>query len=381
MAKIYADHAATTQLDPEALAAMMPFLTEDYGNASQLYSLARGPRKALQEARKSIADCIGADPEEIYFTSGGTESDNWAIKQTMFAQGPGTVVTSSIEHHAVLHSCGAMERLGCSVLRVPVHVDGRVDVGWLTGHFPEDSKLISVMYANNEIGTIQPIQRLAKLAADHKVLLHTDAVQGVGHVPIDVRELGVDMLSASAHKFNGPKGVGFLYIRKGTEATPYADGGGQERGLRAGTENVAGIVGMAVALQRNCERMQEYMDHLMDLEARLLTRLEEYQLDFIRNGGSRAHIPGNLSLSFRGMEGEMMLHRLDLMGICVSTGSACNSTATELSHVLEAIHVPAEYANGTIRVSLGNENTKEEVDAIASALRTIVEQTVGPGVR
>ncbi len=377
MTKVYADHAATTQLDPEALAAMMPLLTEEYGNASQLYSFARTPKKALQEARKSIADCIGAEPEEIFFTSGGTESDNWAIKETMLTKRSGTIVTSSIEHHAVLHSCHAMERLGCSVLRVPVHADGCVDVDWLTQNFPENAGIVSVMYANNEIGTIQPIQELARLAVDHGVLFHTDAVQAVGHVPIDVRALGVDMLSASAHKFNGPKGVGFLYLRKGTALMPYADGGGQERGLRAGTENVAAIVGMAAALQKNCKSMQEHMNHLMKLEKQLLMRLQECQLDFIRNGGTGEHIPGNLSLSFRGMEGEVLLHRLDLMGICVSTGSACNSEATELSHVLSAIGVPREYAYGTIRVSLGYENTEEEVDAIAAALNKIVKRDAG----
>ncbi len=377
MTKVYADHAATTQLDPEALAAMMPLLTEEYGNASQLYSFARTPKKALQEARKSIADCIGAEPEEIFFTSGGTESDNWAIKETMLTKRSGTIVTSSIEHHAVLHSCHAMERLGCSVLRVPVHAGGCVDVDWLTQNFPENAGIVSVMYANNEIGTIQPIQKLARLAADHGVLFHTDAVQAVGHVPIDVRALGVDMLSASAHKFNGPKGVGFLYLRKGTSLMPYADGGGQESGLRAGTENVAGIVGMAAALQKNCKNMQEHMNHLMKLEERLLMRLRECQLDFIRNGGTGERIPGNLSLSFRGMEGEVLLHRLDLMGICVSTGSACNSEATELSHVLSAIGVPREYAYGTIRVSLGYENTEEEVDAIAAALNKIVKRDTG----
>ncbi len=381
MAKIYADHAATTQLDPKALAAMMPFLTEEYGNASQLYSFARKPRKALQEARKIIADCIGAEPEEIYFTSGGTESDNWAIKETMLAKSAGTIVTSCIEHHAVLHSCGAMEKLGYNVLRVPVQADGAVDTDWIVRNFPEDGRLVSVMYANNEIGTIQPIRELARLARDRGVLFHTDAVQAVGHVPIDVQDLGVDLLSASAHKFNGPKGVGFLYIRKGTAMTPYADGGGQENGLRAGTENVAGIVGMATALRKNCESMQEHEEHLMKLEERLLTRLREYQLDFLRNGGRGAHIPGNVSLSFRGMEGEMLLHRLDLMGICVSTGSACNSTTTELSHVIRAIDVPKDYAYGTIRVSLGYENTEADVDAIAAALKTVANHTVDPGVR
>ncbi len=381
MAKIYADHAATTQLDPEALAAMMPFLTEEYGNASQLYSLARRPRKALQEARKIIADCIGAEPEEIYFTSGGTESDNWAIKETLLAQRAGTIVTSCIEHHAVLHSCNAVGKLGYNVLQMPAQTDGSVDADWLTKHFPEDCRLVSVMYANNEIGTIQPIRDLARLARDHGVLFHTDAVQAVGHVPIDVGDLGVDLLSASAHKFNGPKGVGFLYIRKGTAMTPYADGGGQENGMRAGTENVAGIVGMATALRKNCESMQEHEEHLMKLEERLLARLREYQLDFLRNGGTGAHIPGNVSLSFREMEGEMMLHRLDLMGICVSTGSACNSTTTELSHVIRAIDVPKDYAYGTIRVSLGHENTEADVDAIAAALKTIGGHTVDPGVR
>ncbi len=375
MMKVYADHAATTRLDSEALEAMLLFLTEEYGNASQLYFFARKPKKALQEARKIIADCIGAEPSEIYFTSGGTESDNWAIKETMLARGSGKIITSSIEHHAVLHSCKALERMGYTVEYLPVRSDGYVNVEWFEQHFPENVQLVSVMLANNEIGTIQPIRELSQIASARGALFHTDAVQAVGHVPINVKNLGVDFLSASAHKFNGPKGTGFLYIREGCMENPYLDGGGQEKGLRAGTENIAGIIGMAVALQKNCRMLQENMDHLMKLEDQLLCCLKAYQLDFIRNGGTGDHIPGNLSLSFRGMEGEAMLHRLDLMGICVSTGSACNSTSTELSHVLKAMGVPLEYAYGTIRISLGNENTEEDVDTIASALKKIVDQT------
>lgn len=370
--KVYADHAATTKLDLEAFEAMKPFLFTEFGNASQPYSFARTAKAALKSARATIAKCINAEPEEIYFTSGGTESDNWAIKASAFVSGDNrATITSQIEHHAILHACRAVERMGFPVVYLPVDDCGVIQPKCLSEHIGHGAKLVSIMFANNEIGTIQPIKALCEIAHSKGALFHTDAVQAVGHIPIDVKELNVDMLSASAHKFNGPKGVGFLYIKKGTQMTPYADGGAQEFGMRAGTENVASIVAMAVALEKNCNRMDSVNNHLIGLEKILTSLLNKAGLDFIRNG-SQERIPGNVSLSFKDSEGEMLLHRLDLMGISVSTGSACDSENTQLSHVLEAIHVPAEYARGTIRISLGYENTEEEVFYIAKSLIKIL---------
>ena len=371
--KVYADHAATTQLDCDAFEAMKPFLLGEFGNASQPYSFARTARTALRSARSTLAKCINAEPDEIYFTSGGTESDNWAIKASAFIYGDYcATITSQIEHHAVLHACRAVERMGFPVAYLPVDDFGFVKPKCLSEHISENTKLVSIMFANNEIGTIQPIKELCIIAHSKGALFHTDAVQAIGHIPVDVKELDVDMLSASAHKFNGPKGVGFMYLKKGTPLPPYVDGGAQEFGLRAGTENVASIVAMAVALKKNCARMQSANEHLMELEKLLMSMLKEADLDFIRNGGDD-RIPGNMSLSFRDSEGEMLLHRLDLMGISVSTGSACDSKNTRVSHVLEAIHVPFDYAKGTIRISLGYENTADDVRYIADSLARILK--------
>ena len=366
---IYADNAATTQLAPEALAAMMPYLQNEYGNASQPYSFARSARQTLKKARETIAECINASPEEIYFTSGGTESDNWALKGTMLADRDQqrSLLTSQIEHHAVLHSAAMIEHMGYSVTYLPVTADGTILADILKKYISEHTKLVSIMYSNNEIGTIEPIKKLTVIAHKHGALFHTDAVQAVGHVPIDVKELGVDMLSASAHKFNGPKGIGFLYIKKGTPIRPYNDGGSQEFGFRAGTENIAAIAGMAVALKINCEHMADHTKKLLELEDVLLETLKSASIDFRKNG-SEKRIPGNVSLSFRNVSGEMLLHRLDLMGICVSTGSACDSKNTQISHVLEAINLDRTYAEGTIRISFGKNNTMEEAQYIADAI-------------
>ena len=370
--RIYADHAATTQLAPEAFEAMKPFLMNEYGNVSQLYSFAREPKKAVKEAREIIASCIGALPEEIFFTSGGTESDNWAIKGCALSGGrEDVIITSSIEHHAILRSCAAVERIGYPVAYLLVDHSGTVLPAKLSKYITDRTRLVSIMLANNEIGTIQPIEELSEIAHQHGAIFHTDATQAVGHIPVDVNKQDIDMLSASAHKFNGPKGTGFLYIRKGIEISPLLDGGSQEQGLRAGTENVASIVGMAVALKLSCEAMRERAEHLHKLEWLLLQKLTENKLDYRYNGG-KSHLPGLLSLSFKGADGEALLHRLDLMGISVSTGSACNSKSTELSHVLRAIDVPEEYAFGTIRVSFGYENTEEDVERIAAALKKII---------
>lgn len=370
---IYADNAATTKLDADAFEAMKPYLMEKYGNASQPYFFAKPAKKAMAAARERIAECIGADAKEIYFTSGGTESDNWAIKSVLFAgSGKRKVVTSQIEHHAVLNACHSLEELHVPVEYLPVGNNGIIKPSDLKSSLHDDAALVSIMLANNEIGTIEPIQELCNIAHAHGALFHTDAVQAVGHISIDVKSLGVDMLSASAHKFNGMKGSGFLYIRKGIDIHPFSDGGAQERGKRAGTENVAAIVAMAAALKKNCERMEESALRLHRIEERFLENLTAANLDYIRNGNS-AHLPGSINISFRGADGEMLLHRLDLKGICISTGSACDSVNAQISHVIKAIGVPEEYAKGTIRVSFGAENTEKDADAIANSLIDILK--------
>lgn len=373
MAKhIYADNAATTKLDSDAFEAMKPWLLDEYGNASQPYAFSRKPREALKSARETIAECIHALPEEIFFTSGGTESDNWAIKGTVFAnQDPKPVITSAFEHHAVLHSCEAIERLGYPVAYLWPDETGTVTPQILREVITDEIQLVSVMFANNELGTIQPIKELCEVAHAHNALFHTDAVQAVGHVELNVKELGVDMLSASAHKFNGPKGIGFLYLRKGVKLCPYVDGGAQESGLRAGTENIASIVGMATALKKNVSNLEANQQYVMSLEKSLLDKLGGCGVPFVRNGGNYA-LPGVISLSFEGKDGEAILHRMDLMGISISTGSACDSKNTEISHVLKAICLPENLAKGTIRISLSKNNTEEEIDAIVSAIRKIV---------
>lgn len=370
---IYADNAATTKLDPKAFEEMKPWLMGEYGNASQPYLFSRKPREALKQARETIASCINADPEEIYFTSGGTESDNWALKGIMYAcEGQEELITSEIEHHAILHSAAAVKQMGHPVVYLPVDSTGTVLPDYLESIISNNSKLVSVMLSNNEVGSIQPIGKLVNISHAHGTLFHSDAVQAVGHILIDVKELGVDMLSASAHKFNGPKGIGFLYIKKGIVIKPYMDGGAQEFGMRAGTENVASIVGMATALRENCKHLNENEKYITGLEEELLSSLHNMGVDFIRNGSSN-HVPGNVSLSFRGSDGEMLLHRLDLMGICVSTGSACDSKNTQISHVLKAMEIPEEYARGTIRISLGKDNTSEEISYIVAGLKKILK--------
>ena len=369
---IYADHAATTALSQTAKEAMDPFLQAAYGNPSTLYSLARDPRKAVAHSREVIAAAIHADPGVIFFTSGGTEADNWALKGTAFQHERGkSMITSAIEHHAILNSCAALERMGYSVDTLPVDEEGIVKANALRSALTDNTVLVSVMLANNEIGTIEPIAELAHIAHQAGVLFHTDAVQAIGHIPVDVNVLQVDMLSASAHKFNGPKGVGFLYIRNGVHLVPLLDGGGQEHGMRAGTENVAGVVGMAAALQEHMEHLAQETEYLNELSSRLIDQLRLKGLDF-RMNGSHNRIPGSLSLSFKGADGEMLLHRLDLMGTAVATGSACNSKDTVLSHVIRAISVPQEYAYGTIRITLGTDNTPEQMDRIAQQIATIL---------
>lgn len=370
---IYADNAATTKLDIDAFEAMKPYFFDRYGNASQPYSFSSTAKKALKAARETIAECIGASPEEIYFTSGGTESNNWAIKGSLAHDDIRAIITSKFEHHSILLACERIEKLGYPVAYIHPTKYGFVTPDILKNSITNKTKLVSVMMVNNEIGTVQPIKELCVIAHRYGAIFHTDAVQAVGHIKIDVQELGVDLLSCSAHKFNGPKGIGFLYVRNGTKLSAYVDGGAQEFGMRAGTENVAYIVGMATALKKNIMAIEKSQIHLRELEQIILEALSNAQIDYIRNG-NEPYIPGNLSLSFKGFEGEMLLHRLDLMGIMVSTGSACDSKNTQISHVLQAIEATGNYALGTIRISLSRENTKEEAAKIAESLIKIMSE-------
>lgn len=364
---IYADNAATTKLDIDAFEAMKPYLLEEYGNASQPYVFARKPRKALKEARSVIASCINAEPEEIFFTSGGTESNNWVLK-SLTSNNQSGIITSAIEHHSVLNAVESATKNSGLAAYLPPTNEGVVLPSVLKKTLSPETKLVSIMFANNEIGTIQPIKELCEIAHEHGALFHTDAVQAVGHVKIDVKELGVDFLSASAHKFNGPKGIGFLYIKKGIKIAPLLNGGAQEFQMRAGTENVAAIVGMAVALEKNCNNLQTNQEHLRALEKKFIDELNIQDIRFVRNGASE-RIPGNISLSFQNADGEALLHLLDLRGIAVSTGSACDSVHTQISHVLKAIALDESYAKGTIRISLGVNNSIEEIPLMVDAIK------------
>lgn len=374
---IYADNAATTQLDSDAYKVMSEILQNEYGNPSQPYSFSRTAKKLIAEARQTIATYINAEPDEIYFTSGGTESDNWAIEGVAFNNPNKGIITSQVEHYAVLRTCEFLERQKFPVVYLPVTLDGTILPETLLKYIANTTSLVSIMLVNNEIGTIQPIKELAAIAHAHGALFHTDAVQAVGHIPIDVKDFGVDMLSASAHKFNGPKGVGFLYIRRGTKIVSYMHGGKQENGLRAGTENVASIVGMSIALKNNVEKLnQNYL--LYDKEQFFMSQLNQRRIvlnrDFLWNGNNKfgKHLPGLISLSFNGKDGEAIMHRMDLKCITIATGAACDSAHTQISHVIKAIQVPNEYAKGTIRISFGNYMTHEELEAIAAALQDIV---------
>ncbi len=366
--RIYADHAATTPICEEALIAMKPWFDTGFYNPSALYDDARRCRKAVELARDQIAEVLNAQPDEIYFTSGGTESDNWALKALRMPNRPG-IVTSCIEHHAILNTCAYLSELGRAVVQIGVDATGRIDLDELERLLSQNSAfgLVSVMLVNNEVGTIEPLDQVCALARRYGAFVHTDAVQAVGHIPVDVQALGVDMLSASAHKFNGPKGTGFLYVRRGTPLAPFLHGGGQERGLRSTTENVPGIVGMAAALVKNSANLAEETKRLRALRDQLIQGLHAQNLDFRVNGAVDA-VPGIISLSFCHASGEAVLHQLDLMGIDISTGSACDSRQTQISHVIRCLGVSPDYAAGTIRVSLGINNSAEQVDAIVKAL-------------
>lgn len=367
---IYADNAATTRLSKKALGSMLPYLQNEYGNASQLYSFARSPKLALKKARHIIANCIGAQADEIYFTSCGTESDNWVINGAVQKHLP--IVTFSIEHHAILRSCEAARKMGNSVMLLPVTEEGNILPVKAKEAMSSSNGLLSIMFANNEIGTIQPIKELSSIAHSKGWIFHTDAVQAIGHTKINVKDLDIDMLSASAHKFNGPKGIGFLYKKKDLVWPSFIKGGAQENGMRAGTENVASIVAMATALEENIAAIRENEAHLAHLEEVFISGLLNSGVSYCRNG-AKNHIKGNVSLSFPNQSGEAIMHRLDLKGICVSTGSACDSKETQVSHVLRAIGLDESLAKGTIRFSFGRYNTEQDVLEIVKALIEILK--------
>ena len=377
--RIYADHAATTPLMPEALEAMLPWLKEGFGNPSSLHSFGREAHKAVEEARTTMAECIGAKPEEIFFTSGGTESDNWALKGVMREVrdlGRNRLAVSSIEHHAVLNAAQELAQEGFIVDTIDVRTDGWAKAQSLSDALHPETGLVSIQLANNEIGTIQRIADFARITHRSHAFFHTDAVQAVGHIHVDVRELGVDLLSASAHKFNGPKGVGFLYMKKGTHMRAVQQGGMQELGMRAGTENVAGIVGMATALKRNVENLEANENHVCQLAGKLRDGIRSICPQAVFNGHRRDHLPGIVSVAIPGHPAEGMLHILDMKGIAVSVGAACNSKVTTISHVLKAIGLSDELASCTLRISFGPDNSAKDVETILNAFR-IIKRTDG----
>ena len=373
---IYVDNSATTPISKEVLDAMMPWLTEGYGNASSIYSKGREAGWALKGAREQIASILGAQPNEIYFTSGGSESDNWAIKgaaATMAKRGKKHIITSAFEHHAVLHSCAALEKQGFEVTYVPVHENGIVRVEDIEAAIRPDTGLVTIMYANNEIGTVQPIKEIGALCRKHKIWFHTDAVQAFGHVPINVEEQNIDMLSVSGHKIHAQKGVGLLYVKKGVVLPNLIDGGAQERGKRAGTENIAGIVGLAKAMEIASQNIEERGERTKVLRDKLIDNI--LKIDRTRlNGDREQRLPGNVNISIEGIEGESLLLSLDMYGICASSGSACTSGSLDPSHVLLAIGLCHEVAHGSLRISLSDENTMEDVDRILEVLPGIVER-------
>jgi len=372
---IYADNSATTPLSKTALDAMLPWLSDNWGNPSSIYKIARDAQTALVDARKTAAECLGAKPDEIFFTSGGTESDNWAIKCGAWSKREKGkyIITSAIEHHAVLETADRMKELGFEVTVLPVDEYGMVSPESLEKAIRDDTVLVTIMLANNEIGTIQPIKKLAEIAHAHGALFHTDAVQAVGHIPVNTAELGVDMLSLSAHKFGGPKGVGILYIRRGVRIPDLLDGGGQERGRRAGTENLAGICGMVAAMKASVDAIPEVSAHLVKMRDRLFEGLLKIPYTQ-RTGHPTERLPGLCSVVINYIEGESIILMLDFAGICASSGSACTSGSLDPSHVLLAIGLPHEVAHGSLRLSLPDNVTEEDIDYIIEQVTGVTEQ-------
>jgi len=372
--RVYMDNAATTPVSPAVLEKMLPYFSECYGNANSIHSTGLDARKALNAARKKVAAALNCNPEEVYFTSGGSESDNWALKGVAFANRKkgNHIITSAIEHHAILHTCEWLEKQGFEITYVPVDADGLVNPADVEAAITDKTILISIMAANNEIGTIEPIEEIAKIAHAHHVLFHTDAVQAIGAIPVDVRAIGCDLLSLSGHKFHGPKGVGALYIKQGTRIDNLIHGGAQERGRRASTENVAGIVGMAEAIELATANIPEKAARISALRDQLIDGLTA--LPYVRLNGHRTkRLPGNVNVSVRFIEGESLLLRLDLAGVAASSGSACTSGSLDPSHVLLAIGLPHEIAHGSLRLSLSDTTTQEEVHYVLSVLPGIIE--------
>ncbi len=371
---IYLDNAATTKTAPEVVEAMLPYFTEHFGNPSSVYGFAAANKEVITRQREIIADTLGAKSNEIYFTAGGSESDNWALIATAeaYASKGKHLITSKIEHHAILHTCEYLEKKGFEVTYLDVDENGIVDLEQLKSAIREDTILISIMYANNEIGTIQPIREIGAIAHEHGILFHTDAVQAFGQVPINVDEDQIDMLSASGHKLNGPKGIGFLYIRKGVKIRSFIHGGAQERRRRAGTENVPGIVGFGKAVERAVSTMEVRTKKERELRDYLIERIEK-EIPYCRLNGDRTkRLPNNVNFSFRFIEGESLLIMLDMKGICASSGSACTSGSLDPSHVLLAIGLPHEIAHGSLRMTLSEETTKEDLDYVVENLKEIV---------
>ncbi len=374
--QVYADNAATTRLSETALQAMMPYLTDTFGNASSLYHIGQEAHKGVKFAHETVASVLNALPEEIFFTSGGSEADNWAIKgvaEALAKKGKKHIITSAFEHHAVLHTVEKLEKQGFEVTYLPVYANGIVRVDDVRAAIRPDTALVTVMYANNEIGTIQPIAEIGAVCREKGVLFHTDAVQAVGHVPIDVQAQNIDLLSMSAHKFHGPKGIGALYCRRGLRFPNLIEGGAQEKGRRAGTEAVYAMVGMAAALREASDHMEENMQKLTALRDRLIDGL--LQVEACRlNGDRRARLPGNVNVSFEGVEGESLLLYLDAEGISASSGSACTSGSLDPSHVLLAIGLPHEVAHGSLRLTLCEQNTAEDVEYIIRCVPGIIKR-------
>ena len=373
---IYMDNAATTAVSQEALDTMLPFFRENFGNPSTIYSVGRNAKKELEIARERVAKALGASSKEIFFTSCGTESDNWAIKGAAFEglkKGKNHIITSKIEHHAVLHTAQYLEKKGFDVTYLDVDSQGLVDPKDVENAITEKTALVTIMYANNEIGTIEPIEEIGKICKDKGVLFHTDAVQAVGHVPIDVKKQNIDMLSLSAHKFHGPKGVGALYIRKGVRIETFMEGGAQESGKRAGTENTAEIAALGKAIEIACSEIEEKNSRLIKKRDKLITELLKIERSRL-NGHREKRLPGSVNISFEGIEGESLLLLLDMAGICASSGSACTSGSLDPSHVLLAIGLPHEIAHGSLRLSLDESNTDEEIDFVIEKVSKAVKR-------
>lgn len=372
---VYADNAATTQMSENVLKAMMTLLTDIYGNPSSLHSIGQVAKEYLENARETVADCIGADPKEIYFTSGGSEADNQAIRSAAYIgarKGKKHIISSKFEHHAVLHTLDALKKEGFTVTLLDVYSNGVVKPEDVENAITDETCLVTIMTANNEIGTIQPIAEIGKICKEKGVLFHTDAVQAVGHIPVNVKDMNVDMLSVSAHKFHGPKGVGFLYARKGILLTNIIYGGAQERSKRAGTENMASIVGMATAIKEATDHLEENAAKVTAMRNRLIDGLKGIERSRI-NGDLEHHLPGTLNMCFEGIEGESLLLLLDAKGICASSGSACTSGSLDPSHVLLSIGVPVEIAHGSLRLSISEYNTMEQMDHIVESVPGVVD--------